>query len=518
MTRPRNLHYVWGSCLDERIETLSGAWSASALLEGRNRHVGSLLASELCAEYLEVLLALAEFRRRHEVEVMRDELYQAVRQRSVTDDPREGMSPERFDALLSQLETWGLVGRRLEASRIRSYRDVRRDRFRFRLEEEAAAFLGWLEERHAGESEFRGGDSLHLLSTIAQNCRRLCGQLAGETGAEEASSVVYTLWELSEKTFRLSGELLRITVRLSEFMHRRYSVEEARETVAGLDGYFRHYLSQLGRLRGEVMRELEMMSSETCLGRLRECFAQFEREQSRLLAFLSGGATLGAEEQLARLSSYYGLDGHVDRQCSVLHANALRVLGKLTSHLKELERRNGRLDVLGRCLKRLASCAPDVEPKDFLFRLVGSCAAPLDMNDGGEGQRLEPPLPAGAAGNTARRTPARTFRRNEGGGTQGGERVESHEEGRVREVLEYVGRHYPEGGDLSTADAGDWKQLSRLLQYGLLGGGRQLRRGGWRLWVDETGNGETEVCRADGGGRLQGPRTELRRWSREDSE
>src|SRR5574344_1211328 len=117
---------------------------SAALLANRNKEVGHLLLSERAVAYVTILAALLGFRREHELEPLHDDLYAAVRAGL---DGDGAYTPDAFNQDIRQLLLWNLITDRLEKERLRGYKDTRRRKFRYRLTDESAAFLLWLEAR-----------------------------------------------------------------------------------------------------------------------------------------------------------------------------------------------------------------------------------------------------------------------------------------------------------------------------------------------------------------------------------
>ena len=472
------------------------------LLEKRNRNLGSMFVSEFAIDYIQILYRLLLFRREHELEVLRDDLFDAVKIGISASRSDENYLIERFDQEMKQLEEWGLVGKRLEKARLRSYKDVRRDRFRFSLTDETISFLVYLEERYQNDLLPRDDDSLNLLEFILSALKQINKAL--KEPEETHSSIVFSMCDVQEKTARLSQNLNRITVRLGDFLLHVYSPEEAKEIVSGLDVYFRAYLMQLTQLRMKILNELERLDDDEKSKHLQQCFSLFMEGQNKLprVMQVSRGRDNPAD-QVAKLLKYYQRNGHVDKLCGAVHDNAMKVLGKLTSFLKELERRSNRLEFINIRLSELAQKEEDFDPQDFLWAFMESAAAPLDMNDSDEYHKAEPPSPRNS--HSAKRTPPKTFQRTR---PLSETHVETHEEMRLRILLEFLKTHYPQNGKLDAAalsGAEDFRQVALLLKYGILGEGRQLKNAGFELKFDL----HKEMCINGTSGELQGPETTL---------
>ncbi|WP_337747564.1 DUF2397 family protein [Victivallis vadensis] len=454
--------------------------TADDILKNRNRNLGAMFAAEFAADYLRILFVLLQFRRNHELEVLRDVLFQAALEISPVSCNGEVFDSARFDLELNQLDNWGIIGKRLEKTRLRSYKDIRRDRFQFSLPDETVAFLIWLEERRENDLLPKDDDSINLLEFILSSLKQISRSL--KMPEEHFSAVVFSLGDVQEKTARLSRNLSGITVRLGEFLLRNYSPEEAREIVAGLDVYFKHYLEQLFKLRSAILRELETLGNPEAARLLDLCFERFASEQRKLPRLMRVGTLSDSPQtQMEQLFGYFRRGGRVDHLCGGVHDNAMKVLGKLTSYLKELERRSNRLEFIQLRLEELAGKNAGFESPVFLRELLNSAAAPLDMNDSDEFQKAEPPPPR--SGNSARRIPPRLFSRTR---PLAEKHVETMEEMRLRELDEFLHERYPQNGPLADArlELGEFLQIANLLKAGLLGNGRVLRKIGRQLEID----------------------------------
>lgn len=478
------------------------AGEVSLLLENRNQNLGSMFVSEFALDYIQILYRLLMFRREHELEVLRDELFDAVKTGISASRNNELYPIERFDQEMKQLEEWNLVNKRLEKTRLRSYKDVRRDRFRFSLTDETIAFLTYLEDRHQNDLLPRDDDSLNLLEFILSALKQINKAL--KEPEENHASIVFSMCDVQEKTARLSQNLNRITVTLGNFLLKVYSPEEAKEIVSGLDVYFKSYLMQLSQLRMKILNELERLTSGEKSVQLQQCFTLFLENQRRLprIMQVSRGQE-NAADQILKLLSYYQRNGRVDKLCGTVHDNAMKVLGKLTSFLKELERRSNRLELINIRLQELTQKAANYEPQGFLWAIIGSAAAPLDMNDSDDYHKAEPPAPRSSHG--TRRTPPKTFSRTR---PLSEKHVETHEEMRTRMLLAFIKSHYPQHGKLDDTElsgAEDFQQLTLLLKYGILGEGRQLKKVDLKLNINQ----HQEMSINGNIGKIQGPETIL---------
>lgn len=116
----------------------------TGLLDNRCRQLGHLLLADRAVFYVQILHRMLEFRRQHELEPLHDDLSNAVRA-PLENAASEPYTTDTFSQDIRQLQLWNLITCRIEKERLRGYRDTRRRKFRYRLADEATAFLLWLE-------------------------------------------------------------------------------------------------------------------------------------------------------------------------------------------------------------------------------------------------------------------------------------------------------------------------------------------------------------------------------------
>ena len=142
------------------------------MLSGRSTTLGNMLASERAVEYVAILRALAAFRENHEPEPLHEDVV-----RKVCGDEADSFAEAAFKSDIRQLKEWALVAERIEKERLRGYRDNRRTKFRYRMCEDAAAFVEWLAERRACDLAPGGSDEtgnlLDMQRSILSELRRM---------------------------------------------------------------------------------------------------------------------------------------------------------------------------------------------------------------------------------------------------------------------------------------------------------------------------------------------------------
>ena len=119
--------------IDSALVAESAVW-----LSKRAVTLGNLLASDRAAEYVAILRAFAKLREGHEPEPLHESVLREVCGEDASPD-----AEQQFKASVRQLKDWKLLTERIEKERLRGYRDKRRDKFRYRLEDDAIAFVGW---------------------------------------------------------------------------------------------------------------------------------------------------------------------------------------------------------------------------------------------------------------------------------------------------------------------------------------------------------------------------------------
>jgi hypothetical protein len=366
--------------------------SAEDLLSNRNRELGNLLLSERAVYYVTVLAALLLFRREHELEPLHDDLYAAVR----TDLDAGTYTHDAFNQDIRQLLLWGLITDRLEKERLRGYKDTRRRKFRYRLSDESAAFLLWLEARHRDDLEPNDADTRDLLSELIGTLRETV-RLFHKTGAESldyetARGVFYRLSRMSTLTDSVSQTLGDFNVRLLSFATSRYDAPAARVILAELDRFLKQFLNRIHTLRTEITPEISKLRQSRLAGRWQACLERMEVE-SRATSHLMRTRLPHPDRTLASLAAFYAADGTLEQLCARVNTAALQVWRKLYTHLRELERRSHRLEDLRARVSEIASLPPEAVPADYLCGLIAPARMIGDMHFWDENEKAIPPQP-----------------------------------------------------------------------------------------------------------------------------
>ena len=445
--------------------------------------MGSALASENAAFYVAILSALADFRSRHEFEPLFDDLREAV----LGDAPSPRQLDE-FNADLKQLEDWRLVARRIEKTRVRGYRDNRRVKFRFRICDDAASLVAWLRERREEDLSPRAVAADNLLgalkSALGELQRTLNRMKSGLPDAETARDAVFGVQRASDLTDGVAESLLTLDKRLDEFVRASYDVAEAREIIGEL-GVFRDlFMNRIGRLRQDIFPEIEKLRLPRQLERLSRCERAFAEEAAKMRHFVSGRIPKGAET-LEHLSRFYGTDGQLQALMRRVSDSARNVWKKLSARLRELERRNRRLEDLSARLAELAAVPEDAVPGAWLRRLLQPASMVGDMHIR-PGEKSRPPRPSFKSGGATQRMKAWIDARTE---APDAPRATSMDEARLKDLDRWLAtralKPSPGGAPIPlsscrVAEDGDFRKVVELARSAILGRGARAARIGVR--------------------------------------
>ena len=450
------------------------------LVVRRNANLGQLLLSDNAIRYIQLLYRLLLFRREHELEPLYEEIRDEVQevQELVSGEP---YAPERFNDDLQQLVKWQLISERIERERLRGYRDSRKRKFRYKLEEETLAFLEWLEERLQEDYETTGEDTRDLLEEVRDalaGLRRLLHQYeTARAHEDDARRIARQLVRAEELTLRVTRHLGEIHAGLLTFLARPYNHEETRQILGEVRQFVNRYLKQIYALRGEMVPLLEDVGQPRMLEKLGRCVAALAEDRRQAQHLLKP-----RDERLltgipARLLADYQENGKLDRLCRRINEDALGVLRKLNVYLQELERKNHRLEDLRSRIAELAAWPEHLAPHAFLTEVI----APADFYDDprrGTAERpVQPPEPRWDERTTMALPPAYLRKKHTLEGP-----LRSMEQARLARLREWIRACLidPQTSGpwpLSAGRFATFADLARVLELaraGLLGSGQQL--------------------------------------------
>lgn len=483
--------------------------AAPLLLRSFDGPVAAALVAERAPSYVTLLHGLLRMRRAHELEPLHDDLHHRV------GGAMRGLEPEwdgdAFAHDLEQLEGWGCVERRVEALRIRGYKDNRRQRFRWRLTEDAVALLEWLEARLVARIEGRVRDSRDLLTDVLGHLTELLRLLErirrGELDGEAARRAIYLLDAVDDVVHAITEELLGFRAAMVGFASRPYDLETLRGILDWLDRYVRLYLSRVEELRGEIDRRLDKVAQPRYRAALISCREALEKERARAPRALGGGALRDTDALIDAQRPFFVDGGRLAELCNRIDDSAREVLRKMHRHLRELERRSARLEDLRARIREVAAMPEDgpSEPfADLLRRIVASAhgrfAGRREVSAGG---RIAPPLPRRQARRTQGWTTSRPPRAKQGSP----EAARALLRRRLAELDRWLAEDVaPGGGPVRLSEVAPlgpeaprrWMEVARARW---LAGGRDLRRLGWSVEEEggapvSLGDGEREALMA----------------------
>ena len=373
--------------------------AAPVLLRGQHAPVASVLLAERANAYVTVLYGLLLLRRAHELEPLHEDLYRRLAPaQAARGEPYE---PEQFAQDMTQLLEWGCVARRTEPLKIRGYKDIRREKYRYRLSEDAIALLEWLEERLAALLEGRTQDSRDLLTDVLgqlKEIERIAERWRKDERAEDMPRrAVYLLTRIDDTVQAITDELLSFSAGMVAFASRPYEFDALRTILGWLERYVTVYLARIEQLRGEIQERLDRLTQPRFRQALRECQAELERERELApLSLRAGGVMRSPDELLDAQRPFFEHRGQLAQLCARIDDSSRGVLRKMYRHLRELERRSALLQDLRARIREVAGLAadgPDPRLGAFLNALVASAHGRFARRRPPARDRVQPPMP-----------------------------------------------------------------------------------------------------------------------------
>ena len=450
-------------------------------LSARALTLGNMLASERAAEYVAILRALAAFRAEHEPEPLHEEV-----ERKVCGEDAEASASAAFKADIHQLKEWDLVTERIEKERLRGYRDNRRAKFRYRMCDDAAAFVEWLEDRHAHDLLPGGGDEtgnlLDMQRSILAELRRMLHRVdAAHVGYETAGDVLFRVDQVSRYVDATAKTLQELNLRLLSFGIAEFSAEEAKPIVDELAVFLERFGRRFGTLREDILRDVEEMRRDCHAKRWKACADTLAAETSRF-RHIASVKIPDAQRILADASLFYGAGGTQVSLVSLMSRigdSARKVWGKLNTKLRELERRNHRIEDVGARLAELARLDEGNVPHRWLQRLLEPAAMCGDAQVRPNGEKSVAPLPKRSSNVKTQKiiswiTPRKVGERPD---------VASIAQERAKRLRDWMTARgiYPSSGtsELSGgtySEFEDFPNLMNVIEHVWLGGGEKARK------------------------------------------
>ena len=292
---------------------------------------------------------------------------------------------------LLQLEAWSCVKRELEPSRVRGYSDARRDRFRHRLTDDAAAFLGWLEARADEQRRERRGDTRECFTDVTARITELTGIVsapAEEPGA--ARRAQHLVRSVDAELEGIERALSRLDAELRAFAERGFEPSRLTRIVEGLEAFLEEHVATVEPARAALARAIATLREAGFAARwsgwsgLAPSFAATPTERRM--------APPRADEGDARIAGWerrIAVDGAIDRLARRVEEGTRASIAALRRHVRSLvEESRATGATLDRAI-RLLAMHEEGTPEIFLalWGQGGPTWAP------GSGESLAPPLP-----------------------------------------------------------------------------------------------------------------------------
>ncbi len=467
--------------------TAFGQGAARQLVTSRNRQLGALLISERAIFYTQILYRLLLFKREHELEPLYEDIFQAVlpAQHAISADP---YTSQQFRSDMAQLAEWELVRFRIEKERLRGYRDNRKRKFRYSLSDECARFIEWLESRLADDLEERGHDTRDLLQEVCGSLNELLRLLHhlrrdDDTQADSARRIIFQLFKVEDLTRAITSGLIEFNGRLLHFIIQTYAIAEIKAIIGELDTYVHGFLSQVYALRREILPLILRLQQELNQEKLDLCARIMEAERKRSPHLLQGMREAARLGIVSGLHAFYIEEGKLDQLHQRIGASVLRVWQKLRSHLRELERKNNRLQDLQSRIMEIASLPADRAPQAFLASLLAPAQLYSDPHYWDDHEKAEPPAPRRRVSKKEQARPGYLPRKQ-----QADRPVQTMAEARLSDLAAWLQArimvHHPDLARVSAGEFNDFTDLHQVVELaraGYLDEGRRLARIDFRL-------------------------------------
>lgn len=451
------------------------------LLSERNTNLGNLIGSERALFYLHIVYRMLLFRREHELEPLHEDLYREVRdaQQTINDEP---YLPEHYTSDINNLHEWKLITVRLEKERIKGYKDTRRTKYRYGLAEETIRFLVWLEERLQDDIEEHISDARDLLEEVAGTIgelRRFLQSLQNhnrDPDENEARRILYQINKLDQLSHDVGSTLSEFNARLLGFLVCDYDIRTLRELLNSLHLYVEKYLSRIGMVRETLLPELKKINSTKSREKIQ--IAKNIMDQERLSApreFRARSESADPMEVPPILIRFYKNDGRLDVICHRINDSALRVWRRMSTHLKELERKSHRIDDLRSRMVELTAKPEEYIPVDWMVQLHSWGHMRGDMHLWDEYELAEPPRPKKGSWKKHRSPVLYLESAKPGDGV-----VLSMEQTRLNLLKEWLQSRIITGSSWKFSDGPyaalpDFQKVIELARAGILANGKKLR-------------------------------------------
>jgi len=452
---------------------------AAGLLEGRNPNLGNLIGSPKAASYVAILCAFAEFRREHEFEPLFEDL-----QEKTCGEEADAAARMEFATHLEQLRDWGLVESRVEKERVRGYRDNRRKKFRHRAAPDAIALVSWLRERREEAMHPRGEDTgslLDLVDSLLKEASRQINRIsAGTVSYEAASDLLFRAQRLSDLSDDVAENLQKLDLRLVSFLVREYELAEAKALVGEIEIFLQRFALRIGRFRASILANAEKLLQLRYESRWAACESVLRQEADKMRR-LRPLAVPNSREILAGLVAFYRSGGRLQRLMQRVQRSGREVWRRLSAHLRELERRNHRLEDIRSRIDELAALPEESVLHEWFQGLLQAASMRGDALIRPDG-KSRAPEPVWEKHRVGAGLEAEIDRRND---ADSADRVSSFDETRLLSLTEWLSAKgllpSPGGPPVPLSSATmesdeDFRRAIETASAALLGGGRRAAK------------------------------------------
>lgn len=267
-----------------------------------------------------------------------------------------------------------------------------------------------------------------------------------------------------------------------------YRIEEVRTLIGEIESYVDNFLQQIFNLRQEIIPLLERLRKESNINKILECHRIMETERQRTPNLLQSRRMVHVASIPENLQAFFEEQGSLDKLLQRINNASMKVWQKLRSHLRELERKNNRLQDIRCRIEEIATLDAQADAAGFMNDLLGQPLCCFDPNYWDNQEKAEPPIPR------KRLTRQSEFPRQYLGSKQSqGKVVEFMEEARLTLLQRWIKENIPfaveeQLGLLSAAHISSFDDFSKVIELaraGLLTEGKRLARLHYRLTPEE---------------------------------
>ncbi|MFO0685208.1 MAG: DUF2397 family protein [Sandaracinus sp.] len=333
------------------------------------------LIADRSEAYFAILAVLLAATREGEEALPLDELRRRVRLADEDD--------AAFLRDLLQLEAWGCLRRELEPARVRGYSDARRDRYRHRLTEDAAALVAWLEARALERERVHLPDARERLADVRARMIELRAIVGTEEHDEEAARRgVYLVRSIDGELAAIERSLAQLDAELRTFARRSFDPDSLERIVRGLEAFLGEHVAPVQPGRAALAAAVEDLEQAGLGSR----WSAWAAEKQAWPASASGSER-ERDGVLEAWRAHLAPDGGLDRLARRVETSTRAAIAALRAHVRRaVEESVAPRQGLDRALRLLATR----EEEHARLALWG---AGMPTWAPGPGGPLAPPLP-----------------------------------------------------------------------------------------------------------------------------